>query len=84
MSNCPWFSNFRWKITKLRLLKSFSLQNVQRVHIIQYKFWLISWILQHVVFITNKNYIYVAIWTILNTFYHAKCMFLENGLGNNS
>ena len=35
--------------------------------------------------IANKNYIYVAIWIILITFYHVEFMFLENRQwGNNS
>ena len=32
-------------------------------------------VLQYDVDITNKNYIYVAIWTILTTFYHVERMF---------
>ena len=60
------------KITKICPLNSSSLPNVQRMHIIQYKFWLVRRFLQYDVFITNKNYIYGAIWTILITFYHAE------------
>ena len=52
------------KITKIRPLTLSSLSNVQRMHIIQYKFRFIRRTLQYNVFITNKNYINVAIWTI--------------------
>ena len=73
------------KITKICPLNSSSLPNVQRMHIIQYTFWFIRRIMQYYIFITNKNYIYVAIWTILITLYHAERMFLENrGRGHNS
>ena len=60
------------KSTKIRPSNSSSLPNVQRMHIIQNKFWFIRRILQYDVFITNKNDIYVAIWTILITFYHVE------------
>ena len=45
------------KITKLCPLYSSSLQNVQRIHIIQYTFSFIRRILQYDVFITNKLYL---------------------------
>ena len=73
------------KITKIRPLNSSSPPNVQRMHIIQYKFSFIRRIRQYDVFITNKNDIYVTIWTILITFDHVERMFLETrGWGNNS
>ena len=73
------------KITKIRPLNSSSLPNVQGLPIIQYKFWFIRRILQIDVFITNKNYSYVAVWFILITFYHAEHISLENRCrGNNS
>ena len=72
------------KITKLRPLNSSSLPNVQRMHIIWYRVWFIRQILPYDVFIIDENYIYVAIWTILITFYHFGHMFLENkGWDNN-
>ena len=55
----------------------FSIYLYRRVNVMLF----IRWILQDDVFITNKSYIYVAIWTILFTFYHDECMFLENGVG---
>ena len=62
-------------------LNSYSLPNVQCMHMIEYKFWYIRRILQHGVFITKIRItycIYVAIWTILFTFYHVERMLLEN------
>ena len=44
-------------------------------------FWFITRILQYDVCITNKSYVYVAIRTIVITFYHIERMFLENSSG---
>ena len=50
------------------------------MHIIQYNVF-IRGILQSDAFISNNNYTYVIIWTILITLYHVEVMFLKTGDG---